>query len=148
MTDKGKKSSMETFMPNDRADYYSRITSITVNRKNAYELKGKFLDDLHDNAFMEQTGRTHDKEETAKIFKIETDVFDYETPLCLAFNEFNYLLKVDPDLLTKDIMGFKTYEDYKDDWIYEWNENVPWVYDKPWLDNGTYGRKPKLVEHT
>ncbi|GJY64985.1 hypothetical protein Tco_0466445 [Tanacetum coccineum] len=68
-----------------------------------------------------------DKEETAKIFKIETDIFDYETPLCLAFNEFNYLLKVDPDLLTKDIMGFKTYEDYKDDWIYEWNENVPWA---------------------
>ncbi|GJT03929.1 hypothetical protein Tco_0838391 [Tanacetum coccineum] len=40
------------------------------------------------------------EEETAEIFKIETDVFDYETPLCLAFNEFNYLLKVDPDLLT------------------------------------------------
>ncbi|GKA63473.1 hypothetical protein Tco_0763079 [Tanacetum coccineum] len=47
--------------------------------------------------------------------EIETDVFDYETPLCLEFNEFNYLLKVDPDLLTKDILGFKTYEDYKDD---------------------------------
>ncbi|GKG22327.1 hypothetical protein Tco_0387630, partial [Tanacetum coccineum] len=75
------------------------------------------------------------EEEIAKIFKIETDVFNYKTPLCFAFSEFNYLLKVDPDLLTKDIMGFKTYEDYKDDWIYEWNENVPWVYDKPWLDN-------------
>ncbi|GKC70054.1 hypothetical protein Tco_1115937, partial [Tanacetum coccineum] len=80
-------------------------------------------------------------------FKIETDVFDYETPLCLAFNEFNYLLKVDPDLLTKDIMGFKTYEDYKDDWIYEWNENVPWVYDKPWLDNEIW-KEPKSIEHT
>ncbi|GJY59224.1 hypothetical protein Tco_0459116 [Tanacetum coccineum] len=34
------------------------------------------------------------EEETAKIFKIETSVFDYETPLCLAFNEFNYLLKL------------------------------------------------------
>ncbi|GKD97076.1 hypothetical protein Tco_1380973 [Tanacetum coccineum] len=55
-----------------------------------------------------------DKEEIAKIFKIETDVFNYETPLCLALNEFNYLLKVDPDLLTKDIMGFKTYKDYKE----------------------------------
>ncbi|GJX35077.1 hypothetical protein Tco_0246634 [Tanacetum coccineum] len=70
--------------------------------------------------------------------EIETDIFDYETPLCLAFNEFNYLLKVDPDLLTKDIMGFKTYEDYKNDWIYEWNKNVPWAYDKPWLDNGIW----------
>ncbi|GJY69801.1 hypothetical protein Tco_0472783 [Tanacetum coccineum] len=58
-----------------------------------------------------------DKEETAKNFKIETDVFEYETPLCLAFNVFNYLLKVDSDLLTKDIMGIQTYEDYKDNWI-------------------------------
>ncbi|GJW14042.1 hypothetical protein Tco_0018175 [Tanacetum coccineum] len=222
MAAKGKKSSMETFAPNDKANYYSRITSITVNGKNAYELKGKFLDDLHNNAFSGTNGKDavehiehylkiidpiklpnvdHDKlrvvvfpislargarrwfdktkesiaywvdltakffrkyyppscikgnntpvikwdpanprfegwlatkfsdkeEETAKNFKIETDIFDYETPLCLAFNEFNYLLKVDPNLLTKDIMGFKTYEDYKDDWIYEWNENVPWV---------------------
>ncbi|GKF09774.1 hypothetical protein Tco_0043998 [Tanacetum coccineum] len=51
MTDKGKKSSMETFVPNDKADYYFGITSITVNGKNAYELKGKFLNDLHNNAF-------------------------------------------------------------------------------------------------
>ncbi|GKE48133.1 hypothetical protein Tco_1479391 [Tanacetum coccineum] len=34
-----------------------------------------------------------DKEETTKNFKIETGVFEYEAPLCLAFNEFNYLLK-------------------------------------------------------
>ncbi|GJV86717.1 hypothetical protein Tco_1530655 [Tanacetum coccineum] len=59
MTDKGKKSSMETFAPNDKADYYSGITSITVNRKNAYELKGKFLDDLHNNAFSGTTGRSN-----------------------------------------------------------------------------------------
>ncbi|GJS11626.1 hypothetical protein Tco_0368422 [Tanacetum coccineum] len=252
MADKGKKSNMETFAPNDKADYYSGITSITVNVKNADELKGKFLDDLHNNAFsgtnrkdavehieyylkffdpiklpnvdhdklrlvvfpislvggaqrwfdgikesitcwVDLTAKNFrkyyppsrvkvnnapvikwdlanlrfkgwlatkfvnyqtmdifskgalwdywkmggdeievsddessdleeywsDKEETTEIFKIETDVFYYETPLCLAFNEFNYLLKVDPDLLTKDIMGFKTYEDYKDDWIYK-----------------------------
>ncbi|GJW09982.1 hypothetical protein Tco_1575809 [Tanacetum coccineum] len=239
MADKAKKSSMETFTPNDKADYYSWITSITVNRKNAYELKGKFLDNLHNNAFSGTNGKDavehieyylkiidpiklpnvdhdklrvvvfpislvrgarrwfdgikesitcwvdltvnifgkyyppsriegnntpkmggdeidvsddessnldeywSDKEETAKIFKIETDIFDYETPLYLAFNEFNYLLKVDPDLLTKDIMGFKTYKDYKDDWIYEWNKNVPWVYDKPWLDNEIW-KEPKL----
>ncbi|GJY68200.1 hypothetical protein Tco_0471182 [Tanacetum coccineum] len=218
---------METFATSDKAGYYSGITSITVNGKNAYELKGKFLDDLHNNAFNGINGKDavehieyylkiidpinlpnvdHDKlrvvvflislargarrwfdrtkesitcwvdltaknfgkyyplsrvegnntpvikwdpanprfegwlatkfvhyktmdiftkgalwdywkmgsdeieesddessdlkeywndkeEETAKIFKIETDVFYYETPLCLAFNEFNYLLK-------------------------------------------------------
>ncbi|GJY69045.1 hypothetical protein Tco_0472027 [Tanacetum coccineum] len=57
MTDKGKKSSMETFVPNDKADYYFGITSITVNGKNAYELKGKFLDDLHNNAFSGKNGK-------------------------------------------------------------------------------------------
>ncbi|GJV99430.1 hypothetical protein Tco_1554682 [Tanacetum coccineum] len=156
MVDKGNKSSMETFAPNDKADYYSGITSITVNGKNAYELKGKFLDDLHNNAFSGTNEKDasmggeeievsdnessnlgeyiSDKEEIAKNFKIETDVFEYETPLCLAFNEFNYLLKVDPDLLTKDIMWFKTYEDYKDDWIYEWNKDIPWVDEKPWTE--------------
>ncbi|GJV75352.1 retrovirus-related pol polyprotein from transposon TNT 1-94 [Tanacetum coccineum] len=204
MADKGKKSSMETFSPNDIADYYSGITSIIVNGKNAYELKGKFLDDLHNNAFSGTNGKDavehieyylkiidpiklpnvdHDKprvvvfpislvggahrwfdrtkesitcwvnltakffgkyyppsriegnntpkmggdeievsddessdlekhwrdkeEETAKNFKIETDVFDYETPLCLAFNEFNCLLKVDPDYLQRILWGLK-----------------------------------------
>ncbi|GJW40812.1 hypothetical protein Tco_0066657 [Tanacetum coccineum] len=40
-------------MTNDQPNYYLRITSITVNEKNAYELKGNFLDDLHKNAFSE-----------------------------------------------------------------------------------------------
>ncbi|GKE86747.1 hypothetical protein Tco_1560489, partial [Tanacetum coccineum] len=52
------------------------------------------------------------------------------------FKEFNYLLEVDPYLLTKDVIGFKTYEDYKNDWIYEWNKDVPWVDEKPWTDTG------------
>ncbi|GJW67934.1 hypothetical protein Tco_0122358 [Tanacetum coccineum] len=240
MADKGKKSSMETFAPDDKVDYYFGITSITVNGKNAYELKGKFLDDLHNNAFSGTNGKDavehiecylriidpiklpnvdhdkliivvfpisvaggarrwfditkesitcwvdltanffgkyyppsrikgnntpvikwdlanprfkgwlatkfvnyktmdifskgalsdywkiggdeigvsddessdleeywSDKEETVENIKIETDVFDYETPIYLAFNKFNYLLKVDPDLLTKDIIGLK-----------------------------------------
>ncbi|GJZ38389.1 hypothetical protein Tco_0584952 [Tanacetum coccineum] len=43
-------------MTNDQSNYYSGITSITVNGKNAYELKGKFLDDLHKNAFSGTNG--------------------------------------------------------------------------------------------
>ncbi|GKE11650.1 hypothetical protein Tco_1415201 [Tanacetum coccineum] len=43
----------------------------------------------------------------AEVFRIDTDIFDYETPLCLAFNEFNYLLKVDPNLFMKDIMSLR-----------------------------------------
>ncbi|GKF86001.1 hypothetical protein Tco_0253828 [Tanacetum coccineum] len=75
-----------------------------------------------------------DEQEIGEIFRIETNLFDYETPLCEKFKEFNYLLKIDPYVLTKDIEGFKTYDEYKDDWIYEWNKNVPWVHEKPWTD--------------
>ncbi|GJR27417.1 VIER F-box protein 2 [Tanacetum coccineum] len=48
-----------------------------------------------------------DEDEVAKIFRIETNVFDFET-------------------LTKNI---------KDDWIYEWNKDVPWVHERPWTEN-------------
>ncbi|GJY03970.1 hypothetical protein Tco_0369910 [Tanacetum coccineum] len=60
--------------------------------------------------------------------------------------EFNYLLQIDPDVLTKDIDGFKTYEEYKDDWIYEWNKDIQWVHEKPWTDNGVW-KEPTPVKH-
>ncbi|GJW02040.1 hypothetical protein Tco_1560896 [Tanacetum coccineum] len=84
--------------------------------------------------------------EVAKIFRIETNVFDFETPTCRALKEFNYLLQIDLEVLTKHIDRFKTYDEYKDDWIYEWNEDVPWVHEKPWMDNRVL-QEPVLVEH-
>ncbi|GJY93859.1 hypothetical protein Tco_0509641, partial [Tanacetum coccineum] len=66
----------------------------------------------------------------ADIFKIEGNLFDYETPLCKAFNDFNYLLKIDRDLFTFDIQGIKTYEEY------ELNNTVTRDLEEPWLDNG------------
>ncbi|GJZ27511.1 hypothetical protein Tco_0571764 [Tanacetum coccineum] len=244
MADKVKKYTMKGFKTNDQADYYSRITSIMINGKNAYELKGKFLDDLHKNTFRSTNGEDavkhieyfqkvvdpidlpnvnqdkirvvvfpislvgdawrwfdgikgsitswvdlttnffgkyyppsragkvntmiikwdptnpefenwfaskfanymmmdiftkgalwdywklgsgkikptyleetdhDDEQEIGEIFRIETNLFDYETPLCEKFREFNYLLRIDPDVLTIDIEGFKTYDEYKDD---------------------------------
>ncbi|GJS79688.1 hypothetical protein Tco_0729569 [Tanacetum coccineum] len=232
---------------NDQADYYSGITSITVNGKNAYELKGKFLDDLQKNAFSgthredtvehieyflkivdpidlpnvnqdklrvvvfpisfardawrwfdgikgsitssktgwpqilyttklwiyslkELCGTTGSwgvtklsqqmkklpilrklitmmNKKSMKFFRIETNLFDYETPLCEKFKEFNYLLKIDPGLLTKDIEGFKTYDEYKDDWIYEWNKNMPWVHEKPRTDTGVWSEPAPVVHY-
>ncbi|GJY17815.1 hypothetical protein Tco_0389306 [Tanacetum coccineum] len=41
----------------------------------------------------------------------------------------------------------RTYEDYKDDWIYEWNKDVPWVVEKPWTNAGVW-TKPTPVKHT
>ncbi|GJZ73973.1 hypothetical protein Tco_0638119 [Tanacetum coccineum] len=86
------------------------------------------------------------EDEVAEVFSIDTNIFDFKTPMCKTFKEFNYLLQIDPDLLTKDIEGFKTYEEYKDDWIYEWNRDVPWVDEKPWTDVGVW-TEPTPVKH-
>ncbi|GKE00362.1 hypothetical protein Tco_1388345, partial [Tanacetum coccineum] len=51
----------------------------------------------------------------AEIFRIETNLFDYETPLCTEFKEFNFLLKVDQELFTHDIERTKTYKDYENE---------------------------------
>ncbi|GJX51581.1 hypothetical protein Tco_0278426, partial [Tanacetum coccineum] len=53
-----------------------------------------------------------------------------ETPLCKAFNEFNYLLKIDTDMFTFDIQGIRTYKEY------ELNNTVKMDLEEPWLDNG------------
>ncbi|GJR55496.1 hypothetical protein Tco_1406017 [Tanacetum coccineum] len=53
---------------------------------------------------------SNNEDEVAKVFRIDTNIFDSETPIYKAFKEFNYLLQIDPNLLTKDIEGFKTYE--------------------------------------
>ncbi|GKC85595.1 hypothetical protein Tco_1141312, partial [Tanacetum coccineum] len=41
-------------------------------------------------------------------------------------------------VLTNDIPGFKTYDEYKDAWIYEWNKDVQWVANMPWLGYGPW----------
>ncbi|GJZ92044.1 hypothetical protein Tco_0664109 [Tanacetum coccineum] len=48
------------------------------------------------------------EDEVAEVFRIETNILDFETPMCKTFKEFNYLLQIDSDLLTEDIKGFKT----------------------------------------
>ncbi|GJU96201.1 hypothetical protein Tco_1320957 [Tanacetum coccineum] len=78
---------------------------------------------------------------------IKTDIFQFKTPLCEAFKEFNYLLKIDVDVLTNDILGLKTYNDYKNAWIYEWNNDVPWVTNMPWLDYRPWMEPSDDIEH-
>ncbi|GJR77823.1 hypothetical protein Tco_0090188 [Tanacetum coccineum] len=115
-------------------------------------IKGEFekLEDLNDEDVRSLVIRGDDEveltdeeffnneDEVAEVFRIDTNIFDFETPMCKAIKEFNCLLQIDPDLLTKDIEGFKTYEEYMDDWIYEWNRDVPWVNEKPWTDTGVW----------
>ncbi|GKB95637.1 hypothetical protein Tco_0981774 [Tanacetum coccineum] len=71
-----------------------------------------------------------DPDDIAKIFKIEGSLFDYETPLCKAFNDINYLLKIYTDLFTFHIQGIKTYEEY------DLNNNMTGDLKEPWSYNG------------
>ncbi|GJU40019.1 hypothetical protein Tco_1192976 [Tanacetum coccineum] len=96
---------------------------------------------------LKETNRD-DEQEIGEIFRIETNLFDYETPLCKKFKEFNHLLKIDLDVLTNDIVGFKTCDEYKDVRIYEWNKNVPWVHEKPWTDNGVWKELTPVKHHS
>nr|GEU73204.1 putative reverse transcriptase domain-containing protein [Tanacetum cinerariifolium] len=68
----------------------------------------------------------------AKIYKIEGNLFDFEKPLCKAFNEFNYLLKIDTYLFVFDIQEIRTYEEHE----YELNNNMTRDLEEPWSDNG------------
>nr|GEU40006.1 retrovirus-related Pol polyprotein from transposon TNT 1-94 [Tanacetum cinerariifolium] len=71
-----------------------------------------------------------DSDDITDIFKIEGNLFDYETTLCNGFNDFNYLLKIDTDLFTFNIQGIGTYEEY------ELNNTVTRDLEEPWSDNG------------
>ncbi|GJV13426.1 hypothetical protein Tco_1354967 [Tanacetum coccineum] len=116
MADIKTKTTMKEFVTENRANYYLGITSITVNGKVPYELKGKFLDDLCDNAFSGTNGED-------------------------AVEHIEYFFKnFDPLNLPN------TYDEYKDDCIYEWNEDVPWVHEKLWTNNGVW-KELAPVEH-
>nr|GEV36626.1 hypothetical protein [Tanacetum cinerariifolium] len=67
------ETTMEEFMTKDRANYYIGITSITVNGKAAYELKGKFLDDLRDNALIGTNGEDTTYEDYENKLNNEVD---------------------------------------------------------------------------
>ncbi|GJW50130.1 hypothetical protein Tco_0091481 [Tanacetum coccineum] len=65
-----------------------------------------------------------EENEFAQIFRIDTNLFHFETPLCQAFKEFNYLSQMDVD-------------------IYERNNRVPWVEEKPWTSNEEWAKPIK-----
>ncbi|GJV48196.1 hypothetical protein Tco_1438408 [Tanacetum coccineum] len=69
MTKTMMKPTMEEYVTEVRGDYYSSITKTMINGKAAYELKGKFLDDLRNNAFSE-TNREDAVEHIESFLKI------------------------------------------------------------------------------
>ncbi|GJW16988.1 hypothetical protein Tco_0024424 [Tanacetum coccineum] len=94
----------------------------------------------------------HDEEEEAnddenpdeiddvpKIFRIEDDLFNIDTPLCIAFEGFNCLLKIDSGLFTYDIQGFKTYDEYEQELNYDETQGL----NEQWSNNR--GELPGMV---
>nr|GEV62832.1 reverse transcriptase domain-containing protein [Tanacetum cinerariifolium] len=67
---------------------------------------------------------------SSKQYGVFCNLFDFETPLYEAFNDFNYILKIDKDLFTFDIQVTGTYEEY------ELNNPLTRDLKEPWLDNG------------
>ncbi|GJS63071.1 hypothetical protein Tco_0677635 [Tanacetum coccineum] len=110
-------------------EWVKKIGSITTWEDLVEKFIQKFYQ-LSDNNEEIEAGEVEDPENITDIFKIEENLFDYETPLCKAFNDFNYLLKIDTDLFTFDIQGIKTYEEY------ELNNPVTRDAEEPWLDKG------------
>ncbi|GJT13222.1 retrovirus-related pol polyprotein from transposon TNT 1-94 [Tanacetum coccineum] len=85
----------------------------------------------------QQIRRIHQLDTTYRPFHSEyridlqskqRNLFDFETPLCKAFNDFNYLLKIDTDLVTFDIQGIGMYEEY------ELNNHVTRFLEEPCSD--------------
>ncbi|GJT07056.1 hypothetical protein Tco_0841518 [Tanacetum coccineum] len=66
-----------------------------------------------------------------EIFRIEGNLYDFETPLCEAYHAFNCLLKINTNLFTYDIQNFKTYDEYKR----ELNDDKAGGTEKPWSKN-------------
>ncbi|GJU77659.1 hypothetical protein Tco_1274729 [Tanacetum coccineum] len=73
----------------------------------------------------------HTFDNVPEIFKINDNLFSFDSPLCIAFEAFNSLLKIDPDLFTYDIQEFKMYDEYEQEL-----NNKTQVPEEPWSVKG------------
>ncbi|GKA96667.1 hypothetical protein Tco_0818762 [Tanacetum coccineum] len=64
---------------------------------NHYTMKALWIYWIRGDNEVELTDKesSDDEDDVAKVFRIDTNIFDYETPLYSAFKEFNYLLEGD-----------------------------------------------------
>ncbi|GJZ01395.1 hypothetical protein Tco_0519356 [Tanacetum coccineum] len=80
-----------------------------------------------------------------EIFMIEGNLFDFETPLYEAFNEFNCLLKIYIDLFTYDEYEQELNNDEAKGTDEPWSEKgVPYRYNVITYANHTASRMEKL----
>ncbi|GKF53970.1 hypothetical protein Tco_0160880, partial [Tanacetum coccineum] len=79
----------------DLFTYEIEVANIPCNSKMDDDLELKSDDDMGGDDEVELTDEesSGNDDEIAEVCRIHTNIFDYEIPLYLAFNEFNYLLK-------------------------------------------------------
>ncbi|GJR61544.1 ribonuclease H-like domain-containing protein [Tanacetum coccineum] len=109
------------------------LGSITTwdNMVKKFILKFHHLSD-HDEEETEEDDNPNKMDNVPKILKIEGNMFDFETPLCMAFYEFNHLLKIDADLFAYDVQNLKTYDEYEQ----ELKNVIEKGTEEPWSENG------------
>ncbi|GKB30296.1 hypothetical protein Tco_0869697 [Tanacetum coccineum] len=112
-------------------EYIGLITTWD-NMVKKFIMKFHHLSDHDEEEENKEDDNPNETNNVPKIFKIEGNLFNFETPLCEAFYEFNYLLKIDTDLFTYDIQNFKTYDEYKQ----ELNNDLLKGTEEPWSENG------------
>ncbi|GJX96497.1 hypothetical protein Tco_0352295 [Tanacetum coccineum] len=95
-------------------------------------MKFHHLSDHDEEEEIEEDDNPNETDNVPEIFKIEQNLFDFETPLCEAFYEFNYLLKIDTDMFTYDIQNIKTYDEYER----ELNNDKAKGIAEPWSESG------------
>ncbi|GJR05849.1 hypothetical protein Tco_0528833 [Tanacetum coccineum] len=114
-------------MDDDLSTYDVKIANIPCESKMDNDSEQEADDDIgydpsdirgDDEVELTDEESSDNDDEIVEVFRIDTNIFDYDTPLCSAFNEFKYLLK-----------------------------DVPWVDEKPWTDTGIW-TKPTPVKHT
>ncbi|GJX88037.1 hypothetical protein Tco_0340051 [Tanacetum coccineum] len=110
------------------------LGSITTwdNMVEKFILKFHHLSDHDEEEETEEDDNPNETDNVPEIFKIEGNLFDFETPLCVAFYEFNYLLKINADLFTYDVQNLKTYDEYEQ----ELKNVTKKGTEEPWSENG------------
>ncbi|GJY85395.1 hypothetical protein Tco_0499421 [Tanacetum coccineum] len=106
----------------------------TKNTLWAYWKRGDHEEVISDDE-VPKDGSLTNEDEIAQIFRIDTDLFHFETLLCQTFKKLNCPYHMDGDKLTKDTHELTTNEECKDDWIYERNNRILWVEEKPRTSN-------------
>ncbi|GJU61188.1 hypothetical protein Tco_1238954, partial [Tanacetum coccineum] len=100
---------MEQYMSKTQADYGSGVARPKIKDKDNFELKGE----------SDKFKPRFEEPEVAPIGRSGRMVLRVSESISGSrlYILFNYLLGIDTDLLTKDEPRFKTYKEFKDDWI-------------------------------